>query len=432
MNLIILNLFQDIERNKMSKNIVVIGGGIMGLSAAYYLQQEGCQVTVIEQSNMDGGASYVNAGYITPSHIISLAAPGMMAKGIKWMFNSSSPFYMKPRLNMDFIRWAWYFNRSATSEKVQKAIPVIRDINLLSKDLYQDWHDSGVLGTFQWDKRGLLMLYKTDKAGEGEARIAQLAADQGLEVGILNAEEVRNIEPTVAVDVKGAIHYRCDAHTTPTEIMPKLKKYLEKKGVRILKNEEVMDLVYQGDIISNVITTKQEYKADTFVLASGAWSMTLAKKLRLKLPLEAGKGYRINVARPTNIQYPAVLMERKVAVTPMIGFTRFAGTMEFSGINDIIRKERVQAIAKAGEEYYQDLHIQQEEMDAAQFGMRPVTPDGLPYIGASKKYRNLLFATGHAMMGWSLGPATGKLIAEIIAGKKLSMQIEAFDPDRKF
>ena len=137
----------------MGKKIIVIGGGIVGLSTAYYLLKEGHEVTVIDKGAIDSGASFVNAGYLTPSHVIPLAAPGMMAKGLKWMFNSSSPFYMKPRLDPDFLKWAWYFNRSSTSAKVKAAIPVIRDINLLSKDLYTDLHDSRILGDFQLDKR---------------------------------------------------------------------------------------------------------------------------------------------------------------------------------------------------------------------------------------------------------------------------------------
>lgn len=148
--------------------------------------------------------------------------------------------------------------------------------------------------------------------------------------------------------------------------------------------------------------------------------------------MQAGKGYRINVYRPTGISLPAILMESKMAVTPMQGFTRFAGTMEFSGINNIIRKERVLALAKGAHSFYPELEINTQEIEDAKTGMRPVSPDGLPYIGKSKMFENLTFATGHAMMGWSLGPATGKLVSEIVDGRSTSMDIAAFDPDRKF
>jgi len=158
----------------------------------------------------------------------------------------------------------------------------------------------------------------------------------------------------------------------------------------------------------------------------------LAKKLKLSLPLQPGKGYRINVKRPLGINIPAILMESSMAVTPMNGFTRFAGTMEFSGINTKIRKERVEAIARGAQSFYPDLEITAEEKNDAKTGMRPVTPDGLPYIGRSTKISNLVFATGHAMMGWSLGPATGKLIAEVVDAKKTSMDISAFNPQRTF
>ena len=416
----------------MSKNIVIIGGGIVGLSTAYFLLKEGHQVTVIDKSDITSGASFVNAGYITPSHIIPLASPGMIRTGIKMMFNSASPFYMKPRLDWDFLKWSWYFHKSSTAEKVERAIPVIKDINIISRELYTDIKSSGDLGEFQLERKGLLMLYKTDAAYVHEAEVAKKASFLGLEVNYLNKKELDQIEPNTKIDAKGAIHYECDGHTTPTEFMPKMVAYLKKAGVIIKTSEEVLEMSVSNGKISDVKTTKHVYKPDEVVLAAGSWSGELSKKLNLKLPLQAGKGYRINVERETGISMPAILMEAKMAVTPMKGFTRFAGTMEFSGINKKIRKERVHAIANGAKSFYPELEIHQEEIDRAQTGMRPVSPDGLPYIGKSDTYSNLTIATGHAMMGWSLGPATGKLVSEIIDGKKTSMSIDAFLPSRKF
>ncbi|MGB5667108.1 MAG: FAD-dependent oxidoreductase [Maribacter sp.] len=416
----------------MNKDIIIIGGGIIGLSSAYFLQKEGHQVTVIDKSDLSSGASFVNAGYLTPSHIIPLASPGMIAKGIKWMFNSASPFYMKPRFDMDFFKWSWYFHRASTKENVEMAIPVIKEINLLSRDLFEDIKSSGDLGDFQLDRKGLLMLYKTDEAGEDEMLVAEKAKHLGLEVELLNRQQLDAIEPNVKINAKGAIHYECDAHMTPNEFMPRMVKYLTTVGVSIKTNEEVIDISVSNNKINEIITSKGSYKADEVVLAAGSWSGILSKKLGVKLPIQAGKGYRINVPRPTGITFPAILMEAKVAVTPMKGFTRFAGTMEFSGINTIIQKKRVHAIASAAKNYYPEIEVNLEEIANAQSGMRPVSPDGLPYIGRSSAIVNLTFATGHAMMGWSLGPATGKLVTELIDGKKTSMDISAFRPDRKF
>ncbi|MEJ1223873.1 NAD(P)/FAD-dependent oxidoreductase [Sediminicola sp. 1XM1-17] len=416
----------------MGKNIIIIGGGIIGLSSAYYLQKEGHHVTIIDKSDLTKGASFVNAGYITPSHIIPLASPGMMAKGIKMMFNSSSPFYIRPRWDLDFLKWTWSFNASSTKKNVEKAIPLIKDINLLSRELYTDIYHSGDLGEFHLEKKGLLMLYKTAKEGKHEAEVAKRAQDEGLEVKTLSLKELNTLQPNLNKDILGAIHYECDAHTTPTELMPKLVAYLKRMGVVIKTEEEVLDFTLDKDNITAVTTAENTYKGDQFVLASGSWSEGMAKKLKLNLKVQPGKGYRINVHRKTGILLPAILMEAKVAVTPMQGFTRFAGTMELSGINHNIRSERVHAIAKAASSYYDGLTITQNEIRDAQCGLRPVSPDGLPYIGKTSSYDNLTIATGHAMMGWSLGPATGKLVAEIISEQKLSMDIQGFHPERKF
>ncbi len=398
----------------------------MGLSSAYYLQKEGHQVIVIDKSDITSGASFVNAGYISPSHIIPMASPGMIAQGIKMMFNSASPFYMKPRWDTDFFKWAWYFHKSSTKEKVEKAIPVIKDINIFSRELFTDIRNSGDLGDFQLERKGLLMLYKTDASYEHEMEVARKASFLGLEVSELDQKQLKIMEPNVKIDAKGAIHYECDAHTTPTEFMPKMVNFLKGKGVEIKTNEEVLDISTNGMSITDIKTTKGILSGDEIILAAGSWSGNLSKKLGIKLPLEAGKGYRINVERETGISIPAILMEAKMAVTPMNGFTRFAGTMEFSGINDTIRKERVEAIAVGAKSFYPELEIESQEMEHAKTGLRPVSPDGLPYIGKSSKFKNLTFATGHAMMGWSLGPATGKLVSEIIDDNKTAMDISSF------
>ncbi|OWW25535.1 amino acid dehydrogenase [Zobellia sp. OII3] len=416
----------------MSKRVIIIGGGIVGLCSAYFLQKEGHEVVIIDKSDMTSGASFVNAGYITPSHIVPLASPGMIAKGIKMMFNSASPFYMKPRWDIEFFKWSWYFHKSSTKEKVARAIPVIKEVNVLSRELFQFIKASGDLGDFQLERKGLLMLYKTKEAYLHEKEVADKASFLGLEVSELDQKQLARLEPNVAIDAKGAIHYECDGHTTPTQFMPKMLDHLRKVGVEIRLNEEVVDLKVKDNRIQEVQTSKRNYTADEVVLAAGSWSGKIARKINLDLPLQGGKGYSINVARPTGISIPAILMESNMAVTPMQGFTRFAGTMEFSGLNDHIRKERAVAIAKGAHSFYPTVDINDNEIANAKTGLRPVSPDGLPYIGRSNKLKNLTFATGHAMMGWSLGPVTGKLVSEIIGDRNTVMDIKAFSPDRRF
>lgn len=415
----------------MSKKVIVIGGGIVGLSSAYYLQKEGHEVTVIDKSDFTTGASYVNAGYLTPSHIISLAAPGMINKGIKWMFNPASPFYVKPRLESEFLKWTWAFKKSATAAKVEKSIPVIKDINLLSRDLFEELKASNEFD-FHYERKGLLMAYQTEKAGEAEWEVGQRAIKEGLGVRNLTKKEVEKLEPNANINVKGAVYYDCDAHTTPSDFMPQMLNHLKFIGVSVLAKEEVIDIEVTDKTITKVITDKRAIKADEVVLAAGSWSPLLSKKLGLKLLIQAGKGYRINVARETGITIPTILMEAKVAVTPMTGFTRFAGTMEVGGINHNINPVRVNAIANAGAKYYNGLTITEEEKQEVQCGLRPCSPDGVPFIGKSSKCTNLTVASGHAMMGWSLGPATGKLVSEIISDKKSSLDLQPFHPDRKF
>lgn len=415
----------------MQKEVVVIGGGIIGICSAYYLQKEGHKVTVVDQSDGSKGASYVNAGYITPSHFIPLAAPGMISKGLKWMFDSTSPFYVKPRINSAFLSWAWNFNKSATSKKVEKAIPVIKDINLLSKNLYEEIKNEHLF-PFHYNHNGLLMFYKTEEAGEEEWQVGVRGLKEGLDVSNLSFSEAQKLEPNISSDVKGAVYYKCDAHMTPGVFMKGMIEYLKSKNVTILFNEKVTDLSFKQHKIQSITTDKRTLEADEYVLSTGSWSPLLAKKIGLKLAVEAGKGYRINTTSHTGIKLPGILVEAKVAVTPMQGFTRFAGTMELGGLNQNINPIRVGAIAKAAQQYYNSVNLSEDDILNAECGLRPCTPDGIPYIGKSSKCHNLTIATGHAMMGWSLGPATGKMVAQIIGERSTELDIIPFHPDRKF
>jgi D-amino-acid dehydrogenase len=286
--------------------------------------------------------------------------------------------------------------------------------------------------TFHYEKKGLFMLCQSNKTLDAEAKVVQLAKNEGLKAEVLTFEEVKKKEPNINMKIIGATYYECDNHTTPNEFMEEMKTYLKTVGVQFYKNERVEDIIIKNKKIASVITNKQELKSDEFVLTAGSWTSLLSKKIGLNLLLQAGKGYRINSYKNTNITIPAILAEAYVAVTPMNGFTRFAGTMEIAGINQSINKTRVEAIVNAVSKYYPEIVISKKEKEEVTSGLRPVSPDGLPYIGKSEKCKNLTIATGHAMMGWSMATATGKLVSEIISQQKLSINSVNFHPDRKF
>ncbi|SED15391.1 D-amino-acid dehydrogenase [Tenacibaculum sp. MAR_2009_124] len=413
----------------MNKNVLIIGGGIIGLSSAYYLQKQGHNVTIVDQSDLTSGASHVNAGIITPSHIIPLAAPGVINKGLKWMFSSTSPLSIKPTLNSHFLRWAWLFKKASTKQKVEKSIPIIKNINVFSQELYEDIKTSDDFN-FYYQKKGLMMLYQSDKMGEEEWNIGQKAIQEGLHVEHLKASEAQQLQPNAKLNIKGAVYYHSDSHTTPSDFMKEFTSYLLKNGVNIITNEKVISVNVSGKKASSVQTKQQKIQFDELVMASGSWTPMLVKQLGLRIPVVPGKGYRINVKKKTGITIPAILTEAKVAVTPMDGFTRFAGKMELAGINTKINMKRVRAIAQSSEKYYPDLKINEEFINDADYGLRPCSPDGLPYIGKLSSFNNVTLATGHAMMGWSLGPATGKLVSELISNQNTSINIASFKPER--
>ena len=415
----------------MKKNIVIIGGGIIGLCTAYYLNEKGHNVTIVDKSDMSSGTSYVNAGYLSPSHLIPLASPDSLKNGLKWMFDSKSPLYIKPRFSLSLLNWMYAFAKSSSNSHVNKSIPLIKDITLLSQKLYDEIKQKSDFN-FHYDKKGLLMLCKSQKYLDSESKLVDTAVSHGLNAKMVTKSDLKKIEPNIEIDSIGGSYFNCDFHTTPNEFMSEMKKYLKISGVKIIKNTKITDINIKNGIIKNINSFENKIYADEFILCAGSWSNLLSKKLNLNLLLQAGKGYSINILDKTKITIPAILSEAKVAVTPMNGFTRIAGTMEIAGINKNISKARVDTIVKLSKNYYPDLKIKSTDINNASSGLRPVSPDGLPYIGRSSKCDNLIIATGHAMMGWSMATATGLIVSEILEKKKLSLNIESYSPDRKF
>ena len=415
----------------MKKNIVIIGGGIIGLCTAYYLNEKGHNVTIVDKSDMNSGTSYVNAGYLSPSHLIPLASPDSLKNGLKWIFDSKSPLYIKPRFSLSLLNWMYAFAKSSSNYHVNKSIPLIKDITLLSQQLYDEIKQKSYFN-FHYEKKGLLMLCKSQKYLDSESKLVDTAVSHGLNAKMVTKSDLKKIEPNIEIDAIGGSYFNCDFHTTPNEFMSEMKKYLKISGVKIIKNTKITDINIKNGIIKNINSFENKIYADEFILCAGSWSNLLSKKLNLNLLLQAGKGYSINILDKTKITIPAILSEAKIAVTPMNGFTRIAGTMEIAGINKNISKARVDTIVKLSKNYYPDLKIKSTDINNASSGLRPVSPDGLPYIGRSSKCDNLIIATGHAMMGWSMATATGLIVSEILEKKKLSLNIESYSPDRKF
>lgn len=411
------------------KSIGIIGGGIIGLSSAYYLMKAGHRVTVIDKGNFDEGCSIGNAGMIVPSHFIPLAAPGMIAKGIRWMFNSRSPFYVKPRFDADLLRWGYLFYKSATKEKISQSIPALKELSLLSKALYKQW-SAELPFDFGYQEKGLMMLYKTEETEKEEEGTARLANQLGIEAIILNPDEAQSLEPDVRIKVRGSVYFPGDAHLIPQVLINQLTKYLSDEGVIFVGNTEVLDFDVTDHVLESIQTSKGNFSFDEIILATGSWSGKLGKQLHLDLPMQSGKGYSFTLDRvQKNIKIPSIFLEARVAVTPMGGSLRFGGTMEIAGVNHDINMNRVRGIVDSIPHYYPEMEVALPSKDKVWHGLRPCSPDGLPYIGRTK-IRNLIVATGHAMMGLSLGPGTGKLIAELVDSENLSMSLTCFNPNR--
>lgn len=412
--------------------VTIIGGGIIGLSSAWFLREAGHEVTVIDRTDMLNNCSYGNAGYVCPSHFVPLATPGIVQQGLKWMWNPESPFYVQPRADWSLIQWGWKFMQMANEKQVEAAAVPLRDIALLSKYWYEQW-DRLADFSFAYEQKGLLEIFKTEKGKEKCSHLCDKAQALGLsDTVMLNRSQLQELESHTPLDAMGALYFKCDAHLYPNQLMQQLLNLLQARGVNLIKNEAVTGYETAGKRIISVKTEEGNYQTDEVVLASGSWSRELAKQLNMNLLLMPGRGYSVTLENsPYRINHPSVLVEGRVALTPMDGNKiRFGGTMEITSTNTPPRMNRVKGILSAVQSVYTDFKIDMPPVEKIWYGYRPCSADGLPYIGRTRKWENLTLATGHSMIGLSLGAGTGKLVSEIIQGNSLSMDISPFSPDR--
>ncbi|MEP6669509.1 MAG: FAD-dependent oxidoreductase [Chthoniobacter sp.] len=410
------------------KHVAIIGGGVIGLSAALECARRGHRVSVIERAPTQRGASLGNAGMIVPSHFTPLAAPGMIALGAKWMWNPESPFYIKPRWSWDLLAWAARFWKASTRERVDRAAPLLRDLHLASREAYARLAEEEDFGLV---KRGLLMLCKTARALEQEAQMAAHARALGVPARVLDAKEAAALDPNVTMDIAGAVYFEQDCHCDPARYVATLEQRLRAAGAELIYDAEVTGWHRDEARLAAVHTTRGEIAADEFLLAGGAWSPALVAELGLRLPMQAGKGYSVTVPQPVEQpQLCSIFTEARVAATPIGNTLRFGGTMEIAGMDKRINPRRVAGILRAIPEYFPRFRPEHFEGLQPWCGLRPCSPDGLPYLGRTRAAPNLVVATGHAMMGLSLAPVTGQLVGQIIDHETPRIDLKLLDVDR--
>ncbi len=412
------------------KKIIIVGGGINGLCTAYFLQKKHASVTIIDQGDISNSCSFGNMGFLSPSHFIPLASPGIIAEGLKHLISSTSPFYIKPRFKLPFLLWSLKFYKSSNQNTVAKNSPHLSQLLNLSRQLMNEIRDE-IGDVFDMEEIGCMMMCHKQKAFEEEIKVAQAGSKLGLNVQVLNRSELQALEPNVELDIYGAVLFKDDAHIHPGKFMCAMKNYLEKNGVNFQLKTGVKGFKKNKQKVEAVITDKGDFSGDEIVLTPGSWLPQLGKMLGFSILLEGGKGYSYTYDEvENNIKYPAILIDGRCAITPWKKTLRIGGTMEFSGINENILPARMKGIYDSVKKFYPGLQIAPPPVDKIWTGLRPVSPDGLPYLGKKTGLENIWIAGGNAMLGISEGAADGKIISEIMEGSAPSIDINAFRIER--
>ena len=409
---------------------LVIGGGAIGICCAYYLQKLGKNVAVIEKGELCSGSSHGNAGLIVPSHSIPLAAPGVITQGIKWMFDPESPFYIKPRLDREFLTWLWKFRGACNEANVNRALPVLSDLNAVSLQLFDELAALGEV-EFNYEKKGVVQIFKTRKGLDKGIEEARRLQEYGVESRVLENKDMTPYSGEIRTAGVGGIIFPQDAQLIPDRFVHQLARYIEKAGGQLVTSAEVLGFAVSGRKVTTVKTTRGDIDAEEVIVAGGSWSTCLAHELGIKLWMQPAKGYSVTFKRPPSCpDLPFMMVETKVVLTPMDDMLRFAGTLELAGFDMSINNRRLQAILKSVPDYFPDFDTDSLELIEIWRGLRPCSPDGLPYIGRPRRYDNVIMATGHGMKGISLAPVTGQIVSQLAAHKQPQVDMTALSIDR--
>ena len=413
--------------------VAIVGGGVIGVCTAYFLAQGGAQVTVLERDEIGTGASFGNAGTIAPGHA-PINKPGRVRQALRSLFDPLSPLYIAPRWDPALMGWLWAFSRRCSRAHLEHSMRVLGPLGHKTAALFADLVKAEGLDC-HYRRTGYYEVYLNRRPLQAAQVEMALMRAQGYWPEVLDGASLRTREPALKQAVLGGIFYPEAATVNPHRFVLELAERARRRGALFRTPAEVAEVLLEGPRVCGVrLASGEILHADTVVLATGAQDASLVHKLGYRLPLQPAKGYHRDWV-PRGEETPAlsqacVLAESAVFCTPMEGFVRFAGTLEFSGINHVIRRPRLEQLTRAAGRYLAGVGQQQGESISEWCGLRPCLPDGLPAIGALPRYPRLFIATGHAMMGLTLGPITGKLVAEWILQGAPSMDLHALRPDR--
>jgi D-amino-acid dehydrogenase len=411
--------------------IIVVGGGVIGICCAYFLARRGARVTVLERDEIGKGASYGNAGSIAPGHL-PINKPGRVKQALKSLFDPLSPLYVAPRLDPALAKWLWMFSRKCTEAHLEFSMRVMAPIGHASRKIFDELAEQEKIDCC-FQRNGYYEIYLTARGLASGKREAAVIGNHGFHPETIRGGALREREPAVNSQVLGGVFYPEAATLNPYRFVMEMANRAERHGAVLRTRTEIAAVLTRDGRIRGIRTREGEVvEAGAVVLAMGAYSVSLIQQLGLPFPLQAGKGYHRDSATTRGgapqLRQACVLGENSVFCTPMDGFVRFAGTLEFSGVNHEIRRPRLEQLTNASMRYL-------DGVDDANFrsewcGLRPCMPDGLPVVGPVPGHHGLFIATGHGMLGLTLGPITGRLIAESILDGAPSMDIAALRPDR--
>ncbi len=402
--------------SKGAERIVVVGGGVIGAACAYYLRQAGREVTIIDQGEFGRGCSHGNCGYVCPSHVLPLASPGALWGTLKTLLARNSPLKVRWRFDPAMWRWFWQFARKCNQRDMLSSGHAIEALLHSSRSLY-DGLLKDTLADVEWEPLGLLFVFRTAAAMQHYAHTDQLLTSEfNLSARRYDEKALLELEPALKPGVAGAWHYTSDGHLRPDKLMLAWRHVLEQLRVEIRAHCELRDLVVENNSVRRLITSQGDIEADQVVVATGAWTPKLQRLLKSPIAIEPGKGYSLTMPRPTICpRHSMIFEEHRVAITPLQSTYRIGSTMEFAGYDSSLNPDRLKLLRDGAALYLREPHP--EPILEKWCGWRPMTPDSLPFIGRVPALENVFLAAGHGMLGVSMSPGTGRLVAELVTGQ---------------
>ena len=393
----------------MKRDVVIIGGGIIGLMSAYFLHKANRKVTIIDENDITNNTSFGNAGLLSAFDKAPLSHPGVISETFKMMLKGESPVKIHPKFDYQLFKWLLSFAKNANHDRLKKTKILFEKYGQRTIDLYKQIQQESNLD-FDFHHTGMLNVFTQQETYD--KKLKEYSVEDFDKFEVLNKNQIKQYLPCANEDIKGVIHFKRNAHLDPAKVMLELKQYLKDEGVEFILNEKILDIEFKDNKVESVSSKENTYEAETFIMSTG-YQKLLANRRKKELIMTPAKGYSITFKMPKHLKPKAgcLFNDLFIVMTPRKDDVRLTSKLEIGSNNPDVVQKQIKSIKENFKRYTIPFEMEDEKLWS---GFRPLTPNDRPLFGKDEQFDNLVYAMGLGWLGMTFAPSIAKTLENLI------------------